>query len=107
MGVFQLKGEADGRDLFGRWIFMDSRVVYWFQKYVPPLQILLLKHTLIIIAQFPPAINASLRQPFGYTAESALIDNPDILADLQAVNLHSDAHDPMVALRPAPRLEYN
>ena len=54
-----------------------------------------------------PTINASLRRPFGCTAESALINNPNILTDLQAVNLHSDAHDPMVTLRPAPRLEYN
>ena len=54
-----------------------------------------------------PTNNASLRRPFACTAESALIDNPNILTDLQAVNLHSDAHDPMVTLRPAPRLEYN
>ena len=51
--------------------------------------------------------NASLRRLLACTAASLLIDNPNILTSLQAVNLHSNTHDPMVTLRPAPRFEHN
>lgn len=51
--------------------------------------------------------NASLRRPFACTAALLLIDNPNIITSLQAVNLHSDTHDPVVTLRPAPRFKHN
>ena len=35
----------------------------------------------------------------------ALIDDPDILNALHAVNLHSNAHDPMISLSSTPRLK--
>lgn len=51
--------------------------------------------------------NALLRRLFACTAALLLIDNPNILTSLQAVNLHSDAHDPVITLRPTPRFEDN